>query len=300
LKNVNWIEKLYIKLECQYALAGTAMKPLYPITYKLNRLDRLFTFFPVNRIPFLCNVCGKFSLTSITRKEIPYPETQLRESIICTKCGATNRNRQIASIICQSPNSRIKHSSLLDFARNENLSVYNTEAARAIHNTLKLMGNTYICSEYLGDQYKSGEMVNDIMHQELMKTSFPDESFDLVITSDVLEHVSDPWKAFKEINRILKPKGRHVFTIPFYQDRASTERRAYINDQAQIVHVKEPFYHIDPLRSEGAFVYTIFSIDVLAKLEDLGFRTDLYKLYNPLRGILAQNAIVFESVKLGK
>jgi len=88
-----------------------------------------------------------------------------------------------------------------------------------------------------------------------------------------------------------------VFTIPFYQDRASGERRAYLNDLGENVHEKEPIYHIDPLRPEGALVYTIFSIDVLAKLEDLGFRTSLYKVYHPFRGILGQNGIVLESVK---
>lgn len=273
------------------------MKPVYPISFHLNGLDRFFTHFSTNGIFFFCNICGKFSLTWISRREITHPESQLRESIICTKCGASNRNRQIAFVICQSPNSRVRYSSLSDFARNEHVSVYITEAERPIHHTLKRMGSNYVCSEFMSDQYPSGKIVDGIIHQDLRGTSFSDESFDLVISSDVLEHVPDPWKAFCEIYRILKPGGRHVFTIPFYQDRASGERRAYLNDLGENVHEKEPIYHIDPLRPEGALVYTIFSIDVLAKLEDLGFRTSLYKVYNPFRGILGQNGIVLESVK---
>ncbi len=273
------------------------MEPVYPISFQLNRLDRFFTHFSTNGILFFCNVCGKFSLTRIRKREITHPESQLRESIICTKCGASNRNRQIALVICQSPNSRVRYSSLSEFARHENVSVYNTEAERPIHRTLERMGSNYVCSEYVGDLYQSGIIVDGIVHQDLRGTSFSDESFDLVISSDVLEHVPDPWKAFHEIYRILKPGGRHVFTIPFYQDQASGERRAYLNDRGEQVHEKEPIYHIDPLRPEGALVYTIFSIDLLAKLEDLGFRTNLYKVYNPFRGILGQNGIVLESVK---
>ena len=48
--------------------------------------------------------------------------------------------------------------------------------------------------------------------------TFPDESFDLVISQDVMEHVPDPSRAFAEIARVLKPGGSHIFTVP--QDRS--------------------------------------------------------------------------------
>ena len=43
--------------------------------------------------------------------------------------------------------------------------------------------------------------------------TFQNESFDLFITQDVFEHVMEPNKAFKEIERVLKPGGAHVFTV---------------------------------------------------------------------------------------
>lgn len=130
-----------------------------------------------------------------------------------------------------------------------------------------------------------------------MKTSFEDNMFDIVLTSDVLEHVTDPWVAFKEIYRILKPGGRHVFTVPFYQDKCKGERRSYIAENGNIVHEKEPIYHIDPLREEGVLVFSIFSIDLLPKLEEIGFKTYMFKLYSIFNGIIGQNAIIFESFK---
>ncbi len=296
ISSPGWVEALAVGCGMAHRRRKT-VKPFYPIPYELNAMDRVVKMLPYIGLPFFCNVCGRLSVATLYRRLLPHPESQLRESVNCLRCGASNRNRQVAALICRSPHAKRKYASLARFAKCERLAVYNTEAARAIHNTLKTMPAGYVCSEYVDDRLESGARSGEVMHQDLMNTSFPDQSFDLVITSDVLEHVSDPWVAFREIHRLLKPEGRHVFTIPFYQDRASTEIRARRNERSEIEHVKEPFYHNDPLRPEGTLVYTIFSIDVLAKLETIGFHTVMYKLHNPLLGIYAQNALVFESFK---
>lgn len=45
---------------------------------------------------------------------------------------------------------------------------------------------------------------------------FEDNSFDIVYSSNVLEHVRDPKKVFEESIRVLKPGGYMVFVIPNY------------------------------------------------------------------------------------
>lgn len=45
---------------------------------------------------------------------------------------------------------------------------------------------------------------------------FPDNSFDRVICSEVLEHVDDPDAVLAEIARILKPDGRFAASVPRY------------------------------------------------------------------------------------
>jgi len=47
---------------------------------------------------------------------------------------------------------------------------------------------------------------------------FPDNSFDSVITSQVLEHVFTPDLFLKEINRVLKPGGKLLLSVPFVWD----------------------------------------------------------------------------------
>lgn len=46
---------------------------------------------------------------------------------------------------------------------------------------------------------------------------FRDESFDAVISMDVLEHVTDPFAAAAEIARVLKPGGVLYIDLPFLQ-----------------------------------------------------------------------------------
>lgn len=47
---------------------------------------------------------------------------------------------------------------------------------------------------------------------------FPDESFDSVLTNQVFEHVFNPAEFIAEINRVLKPSGNLLLTVPFIWD----------------------------------------------------------------------------------
>ncbi len=48
----------------------------------------------------------------------------------------------------------------------------------------------------------------------LYSLPYPDNYFDFVICSEVLEHLKDDRKALKEIKRVLKPKGTLIITVP--------------------------------------------------------------------------------------
>lgn len=43
----------------------------------------------------------------------------------------------------------------------------------------------------------------------------PDESFDVILCSEVLEHIPNPTKALDEFLRLLKPGGKLILTAPF-------------------------------------------------------------------------------------
>lgn len=62
--------------------------------------------------------------------------------------------------------------------------------------------------------------VNFIL-SDLSDIGFADNTFDMVISRSVMEHVSTPGKTFNEINRILKPGGNFIFLTPNLYDYAS-------------------------------------------------------------------------------
>ncbi|MBN2284751.1 MAG: class I SAM-dependent methyltransferase [Deltaproteobacteria bacterium] len=55
-----------------------------------------------------------------------------------------------------------------------------------------------------------------VMQSDITKLPFPDESFDIVICSEVLEHIPEHEKAVREIIRVLKPGKSLVVTVPRY------------------------------------------------------------------------------------
>lgn len=52
-------------------------------------------------------------------------------------------------------------------------------------------------------------------HQDVLALSWPDAHVDAVMCLEVLEHVPDPFRAAHEIQRVLKPGGQLLLTVPF-------------------------------------------------------------------------------------
>merc|ERR1711920_563495 len=60
------------------------------------------------------------------------------------------------------------------------------------------------------DEKGLGSRVN-FQHASVYAVPFPDNSFDVVIMSDVLEHLLDLKKALREVARVLKPGGVFLY-----------------------------------------------------------------------------------------
>jgi SAM-dependent methyltransferase len=62
---------------------------------------------------------------------------------------------------------------------------------------------------------------------------FKDQSFDLVLATDVIEHLDDDRAGLREISRVLTPSGKVLITVPAFpslwglQDRVSQHKRRY-------------------------------------------------------------------------
>jgi SAM-dependent methyltransferase len=72
--------------------------------------------------------------------------------------------------------------------------------------------------QYVGLDYLSDRSKPDVVGSAL-DLPFPDQSFDTVVSTEVLEHVPDPLRALTEMRRVLKVGGMLVLTTPMYWPR---------------------------------------------------------------------------------
>ncbi len=56
--------------------------------------------------------------------------------------------------------------------------------------------------------------LTDIVVGDIIHTPFVDNSFDVVVAADILEHIDHDRRVLQEIWRILKPNGMLVFSVP--------------------------------------------------------------------------------------
>jgi SAM-dependent methyltransferase len=72
----------------------------------------------------------------------------------------------------------------------------------------------------LGAMLAAGEVTNDgigiggAVNGDALRLPFPDAAFDVVIASEVLEHLWDDERAIGELVRVLKPGARMAVTVP--------------------------------------------------------------------------------------
>jgi SAM-dependent methyltransferase len=212
-----------------------------------------------------CTICGNYASFVI---EEGY---SLREAR-CKFCQGTRRNRDLARILLTTFFNDKFPSLSEGLNALRTLSIYEAQTTGPIHSCLQNLPD-YFCSEFFYSM-PSG-MINEagIRCENLESLSFPADRFDLVITQDVLEHVRNLENALKEIRRVLKPGGYHIFTVPVHEGR-KTSRRIEIHDGRDVA-VLPAVYHGDPLRHAGSLVYTDFGGDIADYLNALDIPTEI-------------------------
>jgi SAM-dependent methyltransferase len=161
------------------------------------------------------------------------------------------------------------------------LAIYLTEQVTSMFRALteRLGPESVIGSEYIAPDYTSGATREDgIRHENVERLSFPDRSFDLVLSCDVFEHVNDPDQGFREVARVLRPGGRFLMTVPFYSLNDSGARRSSLENGVLQHHLPEQ-YHGNPMSEKGSLVFSDFGWDLLDRIRAAGFaeaRADYY------------------------
>lgn len=149
------------------------------------------------------------------------------------------------------------------------LAVYHIGSQGPIRNRLRRLPD-YEESRYDGDLPLGWVLADGFRNEDVQQLTFGDRASDLVVSSHVLEHVPDPWAAFAEFRRVLKPGGRMIHSIPTSFPLPPTTFARATLDNGRLVHHADERYHKSP---EGvpALVFTDFGADVRSRLRRLGF-----------------------------
>jgi SAM-dependent methyltransferase len=202
-------------------------------------------------------------MTSLATRIAPDPETG--DSVTCPCCG--NRSASFLtfgladrpSAKCPYCGSKKRHRLLWLFLREQ--TDFFTGRSRVLHfapercfrkRFEKLPNLDYVTADLAPEKVK---LVIDI-------TSIPASagSFDVILCSHVLEHVSDDRQAMRELYRVLKPGGWAAIMVPVDWDRARTFEDPSIVTPSQREQV---FGQHDHVRCYGR--------DVSERIESAGF-----------------------------
>ena len=96
---------------------------------------------------------------------------------------------------------------------------------------------------------------------DLMNMMIADKSVDLVVHSDVLEHIKHPVRGVSECYRVLKSGGYCAFTIPMIVDRLTVSREGL-----------KPSYHGSGEHKPDFLVYTEYGCDAWKHVIQAGFQ----------------------------
>jgi SAM-dependent methyltransferase len=189
------------------------------------------------------------------------PIPDWREHLNCVKCGFTNRVRLVLHL-------------LQDVVRPQaNARIYVTEQNTPVFKWLQSRYPQIMGSEYLGDSLPWGAYCHGLRNENLIRLSFADKSFDLILSFDVMEHAIDDLSALSECFRCLAPGGTLVFTAPCNLESASNVVRAQMRSDGTIEHLMSPpEYHVNPADPEnGALCFRYFGWEVIGQLKSVGF-----------------------------
>jgi len=210
----------------------------------------------------------------------------LRDHYLCSSCGSIPRERALMLTIEKYfpnwPQLRIHESSPCGRGASVRL-------ARE-------------CKGYLASQFfpgvTPGELVHGVRCEDLENLTFPNESLDLHVTQDVMEHVFHPAAAFREIARTLTPGGAHVFTTPLVRKHQTSRVRARIDAQGKISHLEPAQHHGNPISDQGSLVTVDWGFDITRHIfEACGLFTHLIYIDDPGKGIRAEYIEVLVTVK---
>lgn len=217
----------------------------------------------------LCSLCGHF-------QEFHRQKRAIRETYHCERCRASLREREQArAILACYP--ELRAATLQELVTKPAFRATRLYEPGTIGPFRKFFADLpgYRQSDFYPEQERR-QAPQTVPHQDLEALDYPDASFDLVITSDILEHVRHPERAFRELFRVLCPGGHHVMTVPMQDPLPELSVRRVDTDGPSDVMLLPEHYHGNG-KGGRSLVYTDFGADISDWLAVAGFSASLRK-----------------------
>ena len=133
----------------------------------------------------------------------------------------------------------------------------------------------YFEPEFDPDKIKQG--ADPRKYSDIQQLAFADETFDLIIASEVFEHVREDLKGFREVHRTLKPEGIFILTVPYDHQLPQTKVRVALQGD-QDIFLAPPHYHGG---SGATLEYRQSGRDLLELLRTVGFTVGYFEAALP-------------------
>ena len=189
-----------------------------------------------------CPICGYKAFTFL-----PYgPAHKLRANAQCPSCGSLERHRMIWMFL--------EEKKFLEGA----ISLLHISPEKVFFSRFKNNSNI----DYVpGDKFDPGySYPAGTVDMDITEIAYPDNHFDGIICSHVLEHVPEDQKAMRELYRVMKPGGWAILLVPIDKTRDTTLEDPSITDPEERARV---FWQKDHVR--------LYGNDFGSKLQEAGF-----------------------------
>ena len=166
----------------------------------------------------------------------------------CSNCDNNLRAQALASAILSECGTNESFEAFVKQRASNRIKILSINTCGTLHKYLSRLRNHTLV------EYPDYDMKN---------LSIEDNSYDLVLHSDSLEHIDNPHQALLECRRVLKPDGTCIYTVPIVVGRSS-----------QGTAGKKVSYHGDPSqRNSDWVVHTEYGSDAWIQPIKAGFRS---------------------------
>ena len=131
-----------------------------------------------------------------------------------------------------------------------------------------------------------GGVGNECLLSDIARLPLGDATVDIIISSDVFEHVRDDSGGFSEIARVLRPGGYFILEAPAIGELETT--RVLVETRGdEDVYLAPPEYH-----AEKTLVYRYYGNDVADRLAALGLSVLLLRACVPASFVPEQTVVI--------